>query len=157
MLIHLSKERSKNGKCHFPTNADSTLKTTEGSWMWTQLHRLPNSSLPLYTITDEVRPVKPLCDGEFTAVICRLSLNCAFDVNPSWYFNSAPVATETYRTLINFHLFQWKTPALHRKLWNYINYSTEYNKWATCFSMGLYLIILNASKVSIHSLCWFYC
>ncbi len=157
MLLNLSIERSENAKCHFLTNADSTLKTTEGSWMWTQLHRLPNSPLPLSSITDEVRPVKLLWNGEFTAMICHLSLNCAFDVNQSWYFNSALAATETCRALINFPFFSEKLQLSIWKLGNYINYSTEYNNWATYFSMGLYLIIWNASKVSNHSLCWFYC
>lgn len=141
----------------------STLKTMEGSWMWTQLHRLPNSPLPLSSITDEVRPVKPLCNGKFTAIICRLSLNCVFKVNRSWYFNSALAATETCRTLINFHFFSvYKdlNVKLQLSIWKLgysINYSTEYNNWPPYFSMGFNLIICNASKVSNHSLCSFYC
>jgi len=75
MLLNLSIEGSQHAKCHFQTN--STLKTMEGSWMWMQLHRLPNSQLScLSSITDEVKPVE--LDAVFT--ICCLSLNCAFDV-----------------------------------------------------------------------------
>lgn len=148
MLLNLSIEGSQHDKWHFQTNTDSTLKTMEGSWMWMQLHRLPNSQLScLSSITDEVMPVKSLWDAVSTAIICRLSLNCAFDGNQSRYFNLALVATETCRALINFLLVKLQLSKWWYMIENYINYSTEFNNWASYFSMDLYLIAWISSKV----------
>lgn len=76
-----------------------------------------------------------------------LSLNCAFNGNQSRYFNLALVATETCRALINFLLVKLQLSKWWYMIENYINYSTEFNNWASYFSMDLYLIAWISSKV----------